>query len=163
GLDAAGMAAIGNHAAGVVIAGGASNNLIGGTAAGAGNFISGNPIGVRLDTAPFGSTPGKGNVVQGNWIGTADDKVTPVPNTSHGNSCKRIRATTGGTAAGEANRIVYNGGAGVYIESGTGNTIRGNSIYANTGLGIDLAPPGVTPNDLRDPDSGANNLLNYPV
>jgi hypothetical protein len=42
--------------------------------------------------------------------------------------------------------------------------MRGNSIYSNGGLGIDLgAFDGVNPNDLNDADSGANDLLNYPV
>jgi CSLREA domain-containing protein len=44
-----------------------------------------------------------------------------------------------------------------------GNTITRNSIYANSGLGIDLDPIGsVNPNDLGDADSGANQQLNFP-
>jgi hypothetical protein len=69
----------------------------------------------------------------------------------------------GGTAVGQRNAITGNAGAGVYVAAGTGNSIRGNSIDANGGLGIDLAPAGVTPNDPHDTDSGPNNLQNFPL
>jgi parallel beta-helix repeat protein len=74
-----------------------------------------------------------------------------------------------------ANVITQNPGAGVRItQSGnTGNTLTRNAIYNNGSVGIDLnesgddfnvgTAPYVTPNDAGDPDSGANNLLNFPV
>jgi len=54
------------------------------------------------------------------------------------------------------------------------NTIIGNSLFDNDGLGIDLTTNlwllsegehliGVTANDLNDDDDGANNLQNFPV
>ena len=87
------------------------------------------------------------------------------PNNTVGNS-------TGDDEAG-ANLIAFNGltGVSVYGVPGfsAGNRILSNQIFSNGGLGIDLSasgvfsPDGVTANDRRDKDEGANNLQNYPV
>ena len=65
--------------------------------------------------------------------------------------------------AGSRNTIAFNRTDGVYVESGTSNGIRGNSIFSNTGLGIDLGPDGVTPNDTGENDTGGKNPQNFPV
>ena len=52
--------------------------------------------------------------------------------------------------------------SGIQVNGGTNNLIRGNSIYSNAMLGIDLGNDGVTPNDILDPDTGANMFQNYP-
>src|SRR5204862_2838718 len=64
---------------------------------------------------------------------------------------------------GQSNFIAFNGGAGVAVADGSSNTIRTNHLYDNAGLGIDLGPVGVTPNDEGDGDGGANDLQNTPV
>ena len=62
----------------------------------------------------------------------------------------------------EGNQISDNGGAGVLIESGTGNEVIFTTFLNNAGLGIDLGGDGLTPNDTGDSDTGANNLQNFP-
>lgn len=69
----------------------------------------------------------------------------------------------GGPTGNVNNVIAFNTGRGVWVESGSGNTIDPNSIHSNGGVGIDLGVDGVTANDSGDGDSGANALQNYPV
>jgi uncharacterized repeat protein (TIGR01451 family) len=159
GTDASGSNGLGNGSSGVTI-NEANNCTVGGTVAGAGNVISGNGSnGVRIN-----AVTATGNRVQGNRIGTRADGATQLQNSSDGvlilNSASN---NTIGGAAGEGNVIAFNQGAGVMVASGNGNDIQSNSIFSNAGLGIDLAPAGITPNDAGDGDSGANNLQNFPV
>ena len=125
----------------------------------AGVFLTGDPV-------PGGAT---GNVVQGNFIGT--DVVGTAALSNGGNGVFVNAAsdnTIGGMAAGASNTVAFNGGDGVFVRTccalpGTGNAILSNAIFSNTGLGIDLDPDGVTPNDVGDGDTGPNNLQNFPV
>ncbi|MDZ4763062.1 MAG: right-handed parallel beta-helix repeat-containing protein [Chloroflexota bacterium] len=62
------------------------------------------------------------------------------------------------------NIIAGNAGDGIQITANATNVwISRNAIYANGGLGIDLAPDGVNPNDDDDPDMGANDGQNSPI
>lgn len=160
GTDATGTAALFNaHGVTIMDAGG---NRVGTNGDGVGdaaerNVISGNnSVGVFLiRTGP------SQNLIAGNAIG-----LTPA-GTALGNAwgVYTINASNNavGGAAALANTIAFNRTAGVVVQSGTGNSIRANSIYSNAGLGIDLGAAGVTANDPGDPDAGANNLQNYPV
>ena len=85
-----------------------SNNLIGGTASGAGNVISGNRYGVLIEGTGLDNTmvPSANNVIQGNLIGTNALGTAPVPNILYGiNLFQDIATTVGGTAAGASNVI----------------------------------------------------------
>jgi uncharacterized repeat protein (TIGR01451 family) len=157
GLNAAGTQALANAAHGVDL-NGVSGTIVGGTAAGAGNVLSGNgAYGIRNLA---GST---GTVVLGNRIGTNAAGSGPVANGLSGLLVDGNGTTIGGTGAGEANTIAYNAFIGVIVLGGTGHAIVGNSIFSNGELGIDVGPFGVTANDTGDGDTGANNLQNFPV
>ena len=71
-------------------------------------------------------------------------------------------ATIGGPGAA-SNTITGNLGPGILVsDDGAIATIAENSIFGNGGLGIDLAPAGVTPNDPLDADASPNGLQNFP-
>jgi len=148
-----------NLVAGVGLDDAAVNNTIGGTAPGAGNVISGNGgSGVFITDATV-----SGNAVLGNRIGTTPSGDAPAGNALHGvHISGGAGGNTIGTPAG-GNTIAYNAGDGVFVESGTGIPVRANRVFGNGGLGVDLAPDGVTGNDPGDPDTGPNNLQNFPV
>ena len=164
GTDASGTFNIGNSNAGIAVS--SSNNIIGGTAPGAGNVVSGNGWGIIIDG---GSS---NNVVQGNYIGVAADGAKPLGNRVAGLSLPNTSNNiVGGVTVGAGNTIAFNGptaeigvGAGIEVLQETGHSIRGNSIFSNGRLGIDLGSDGVVAqNDAGDGDTGANNKQNFPV
>ncbi len=156
GTKADAIAALPNGA-GIRITSSNGTNLIGGTVDGTRNLIAFNGSGITI-------TSSSNQSIQGNRIGVLDDG-TAAANTANG-----IRIASGssnriGDLAG--NHIAHNGSAsfpaGVLLQGGTKNTVRGNAIHDNVGLGLDLAPAGVTPNDPGDADAGANDLTNFPI
>ncbi len=149
-----------------------SGITVGGAGAGEGNLISGN-TGYGIDmTSPGCVGTISGNVIQGNLIGTDASGTSPLPNGLGGIllSCTTSGNQIGGTAAGAGNLIANNGvspgqGGGIFLDStaGTGNAIRANRIFSNNILGIGLKVSYALPNDPGDPDSGPNNLQNFPI
>ena len=141
------------------------NNVIGGATAALRNVISGNlDDGIDIDR-------GSGNVVLGNHIGADASGTLALGNGSDGIVIGWVgreasRNIIGGPAPGWGNLIMANAGVGVHVAGPTSvdNTIRGNSIHSNGGLGIDLGSDGATPNDDdgTDDDDGPNHLQNYP-
>lgn len=116
------------------------------------------------------------NVIAGNYIGTT------VGNLSRGNGLSGIalNAANGLLAidnvigsnndgvgdTNEGNIIAYNSIIGIGTVASpdlNGNKISRNSIHSNANLGIDLSSNGVTANDDGDPDTGPNELFNFPV
>ncbi len=116
--------------------------------------------------------------VEGNFVGTDETGAIDL-----GNGLSGIAAgngwTIGGTTPGQANVIAHNGKTpvdrpddfrnGVEVLPGVVDVrIRGNRIFDNGPLGIDLVEAsyvgGVTANDPNDLDSdGGNRLQNYPM
>ena len=153
GTDVTGALDLGNVSHGVAIENGAANNRIGGTAAGAGNLISGNNAsGILLR---FSGT--QLNVVEGNFIGTTRTSTATLPNSERGVLILdgAGNSTIGGTAAGAGNVISGNVGDGIdiLVTTSTANLVVGNLIgtdltgnldLGNAGLGVAIGGPSNT-------------------
>jgi len=121
------------------------------------NVIANTNGGIVIDN--FGNCCTVWTTVQNNRIGVGVNGEV-IPNLQFG-----IWITAPDSIIGPRN-IIANNPIGIKIEGEANdkNSISRNSIYANTGLGIDLAPIGqVNANDPDDMDSGPNQQLNFPV
>jgi Calx-beta domain-containing protein len=163
GLNAAGTAAVANgtspsnfNSAGILIQGAclnctpfqtgyASGTIIGGTATGAGNVISGNDavgdVGIRKGGAfdPAAAAP---TVVQGNYIGVDPTNTVNIPNTF---SIRGYNFTVGGTTAGAGNVIAD-------FAPVTGSLVQGNNIES-LGIARNTVVGGHT--------AGAGNVIHF--
>jgi hypothetical protein len=169
GTDITGTLDLGNTMDGIFLNSG-DGLLIGGSASGAGNLISGNDrFGILI-----ARSESAGHRIQGNRIGTKVDGVGALGNSSDGiafgtdffggtNGIGPVDSLIGGTEAGAGNTIAFNTGRGVNIAAGQRIAILSNSVFANGQLGIDLNANGPTPNDAGDADGGDNALQNFPV
>ena len=164
GTDPTGLLAAGNSQDGVILSSSASN-IIGGTVSGAGNVISANAISSTGYDAIKLSTSARANQVLGNLIGLDATGMLPLGTGGNGITISGSFNQIGGTAVGAGNAIAYCKNTGVIVTSATStnNSIRGNSIFANGLLGIDLNGDGVTVNDAGDTDTGPNWKQNFPL
>ncbi len=165
GLGSDGTTVLGNAAVGINITGGADNTTIGG-GSGLGNVIVGSGYnGIEINGASSGT------IIQGNSIGINAAGTVIAGSQYHGIQLINgvSNTTIGGTTAGQGNTITGNGVGGTYVNginlwaTGTGNSMVGNSIYDNAGIGIDVDSEGVTPNDNLDADIGSNQQQNFPI
>ena len=166
GTDISGTTGIGNGTHGISLYR-ANETIIGGTATDARNIISSNGFsGIHIDCSE--------NIIQGNIIGADITGTVPLGNYGAGIffwSYDAVGNLVGGTSAGEGNLIAYNAFEGVligYDANAIENSILGNSIHSNAGLGIDHTThawptDGPTLNDPGDGDTGPNGFLNHPV
>jgi titin len=168
GTDVSGAVGIANGRNGISLFENADDNTVGGTTAAARNVISGN---LHNGVALFGT---RGNVIQGNFIGADAAGTGPLPNAEGVFIQGSSNTLVGGLTPASGNLIAFNGAPGTPFDHGVGiytfgdgvavnNAVRLNSIFANGGMGIDLADNRVTANDAADADAGENNRQNFPI
>jgi hypothetical protein len=150
GTDITGTNAVPNSLAGIYMPFGTPGNLIGGATAAAGNVISGNYYGVYLANENTAS-----NWFEGNNVGADATGVNPLPNYEGfiifgGATNNIIGLKPGGVGLG--NQIAFNDWDGVVVGDPitAGISLRGNSIFGNGNLGIDVI-------------NSANNLQSAPA
>lgn len=175
GTNAAGTAALGNGHGGILLTPTANNITIGGTAAGAGNLISGNTYaGIEVN--------GSSSVmIEGNRIGTDAAGTVALGNGLNAGNPPSFHTdgiyldavtdvTIGGTAAGAGNVIAANGGDGIFAQGGDkaidniaiegnriGTNATGTAALGNSGNGVTLqSSTGVT---VGGTAAGAGNLI----
>jgi titin len=142
GVNIQGGTGLGNGGSGVVLSGGATGDVIGGSAASVRNVISGNQAyGVQIT-----GTATSGNFVQGNFIGTDSGGTTsggPALLENHLDGVDIFDSPNnviGGDSPAARNVITGNLGVGVHIQGAgaTGNQVQANFIgpyVTDTGIG----------------------------
>lgn len=148
-------------------------NKIGTTADG--TYALGNRRGITIQDTSLSINQIKNNIIAFNDIGIflifGNTHSAINGNSIHDNQVG-VHVLDSGDAEITENTI-FNNELGVWVEmeslgaKPTGIRISKNSIYGNrnwtrSGLGIDLSPEGLTPNDVGDSDDGPNTLLNFP-
>jgi len=178
GIDVSGTTALDNLSAGIFIDG-APDNVIGGVSVGGlevpGNTISGNRVGVKISGQGASRNQVNHNLIGTDFEGNISDPTDLLGNLEGGVLIENAPNNIIGQRPenfddecdpnSQGNTIAGNLDAGVRIDGddAIGNMVRCNVIFANEGLGIDLASDGVTPNDPTDEDGSPNNFQNFPI
>lgn len=181
---AAGNGAIGNVASIEIYPG--SGNRIGTDGDGNSDALERNIIcsgagdGISIQGGDFfgSSSNSDANIIASNAIGTnsagtlvrgnAGNGITLQATANFNASDNYIGSNEDGQGDTYEGNLIANNAKGIVVitptapSAITGNRFSRNSIYDNTGLGIDLANNGITANDNGDGDAGANDLMNFP-
>lgn len=138
GTNSAIQVAIPNYGSGILITGNAHGNAIGGFQPSVETkvHLSGN---LRYGIEVTGKA--RNNQIFNSVIGAGFEAVNPIPNALGGIFLgSGTRGTViGGTDAILANRVFFNGGAGITVSNSKGNQVFGNEIRHNVGSGIVIA------------------------
>jgi parallel beta-helix repeat protein len=167
GTNSAASGPVPNGGHGIVLAGGCDEQVC---IPASGNKLSGNVIGGNLLDGIHveGTGNSQSNTITGNLVGTDAGGTLAIANLGNGIflGFGALNDLVGGTSLGSGNTIAFNRGAGVLIggaaaDSGTHSAVEGNSLFANVGLGIDLAPNGIVNCTTTPP--GPNDYTACPV
>jgi CSLREA domain-containing protein len=121
GLTSTGNAVLCSTCSSLGITSGASQNRIGGAAAGEGNLVAGMGLGV--------DSTGVGNAFMGNRIGVNAAGTATLPVSDRGIGVAAPQTIVGGSLPGEGNVIAGTSNEGILISAGaTGSTVTGNFI-----------------------------------
>ena len=151
-----------NSGDGVTLNFGASSNLFGGTARGAGNVVGATLYAFRMQ-----ATNVIGNRFEGNFVGVWTNGARLGTNSLSSVGFQLVQGQqniVGGTNPAAGNTIGYYA-KGIEIFSSNRCSFLGNTIISNTStLAIDLGGDGIfSGNDAFDADGGANDGQNHPT
>ena len=148
-----------------------ANNTIGGTTSAARNVISGNAfsgIQITVTDSRGGTGSTKNNLVEGNFIGLDATGTKALGNGTNGVFIASSQGFTGQIVNNtiRGNVIAHNGQSGILVGLSSSDTavhtpMSQNTIFANGGLGIDLAPQGTV--NCTTPPPGPNDFTPCPV
>lgn len=166
GTNAAGSAAVPNQADGIRFDSGASDNLVGGTAPGARNIVSGNlGHGIHIDDFPVeegGQGLGTKRItVQGNLVGTDASGINPIGNrlpgvVIFGGASDNL---IGGSAPGAGNVIAFTTGATIDDGEGGFSTVPGTGIAIANDINVSGDGGTSTRNRISQNSVFGNNAL----
>ena len=146
GTNATGTGALPNSEVGLQL-GGTRGAVIGGTAPGAGNLISGNAKnGVELNGG-INATPCRNVVIQGNLIGTDANGMVALPNGGHGVVLEQVHTVLlGGTTPEARNIISGNRTCGVSMTVHIGLNGEGPALVQGNYIGLNISGTGALAN-----------------
>jgi titin len=157
GTDITGTIGLGSQGFGVLVSG--TGNRIGGTAAGSGNLISGNGVGVQIDDS--------NNAVQGNLIGTDASGTAVIGNAIDGVEFLNGSGSLLGGTTPAARNVIAGSQHGVFLYGFShDDVVQGNyigtditgTVALGNGTGV-LITQSTTGNVIGGSQPGAGNLI----